>query len=98
MNIGTKVGRAKHTRVMPGGSLEQEPSSVFVGSKLEDHRGAFILDYPMSKGCVKDDQGWESMERIWEVCTHHYYYYLLHSSILPSFWSILFFFLANFHG
>ena len=68
MNIGTKVGRAKHTRVMPGGSLEQEPSSVFVGSKLEDHRGAFILDYPMSKGCVKDDQGWESMERIWEVC------------------------------
>ena len=78
VNIGTKVGRAKHTRVMPGGSLEQEPSSVFVGSKLEDHRGAFILDYPMRKGCVKDDQGWESMERIWEVRTNHFVLLLTH--------------------
>uniref|UniRef100_A0A6U0STM8 Actin n=1 Tax=Eucampia antarctica TaxID=49252 RepID=A0A6U0STM8_9STRA len=68
VNIGTKVGRAKHVRIMPGGALEQEQnSSVFVGTKLDDHRGAFLLDYPMDKGCVKDNNaGWESMERIWE--------------------------------
>jgi len=70
VNIGTKVGRAKHTRVMPGGSLEQEEqqSGVFVGSKLDDHRGAFLLEYPMDKGYVREDdsRGWESMEKIWE--------------------------------
>lgn len=66
--VGTKVGRAKHMRIMPGGALEQEqqgPSSVFVGQKLDEHRGAFVLDYPMDKGHVVDG-GWDSMERIWE--------------------------------
>jgi len=66
--VGTKVGRTKHTRVMPGGALEQEqqgPSSVFVGQKLDEHRGAFILDYPMDKGHITDG-GWDAMERIWE--------------------------------
>mmetsp|Transcript_3599 Transcript_3599/g.5229 ORF Transcript_3599/g.5229 Transcript_3599/m.5229 type:complete len:458 (-) Transcript_3599:143-1516(-) len=89
--IGTKVGRAKHTRIMPGGALEASvdeveassggttaasssgaiaggtagrPTSVFVGSKLEDHRGAFIVDYPMDKGCVVDGC-WNHMETIW---------------------------------
>ena len=54
---------------MPGGALEQEqqgPSSVFVGQKLDEHRGAFILDYPMDKGHITDG-GWDAMERIWEV-------------------------------
>jgi len=67
--VGTKVGRVKHMRIMPGGALEQEqqgPSSVFVGQKLDEHRGAFILDYPMDKGHVVDG-GWDSIERIWEV-------------------------------
>lgn len=75
--IGTKVGRAKHTRIMPGGALEQSsedaggnndssnsPTSVFVGDKLNDHRGAFIVDYPMDKGCVVDGC-WDYMETIW---------------------------------
>lgn len=82
--IGTKVGRAKHTRIMPGGALEPTvdeveassagttaavsssggPTSVFVGNKLEDHRGAFILDYPMDKGSVVDGC-WGDMETIW---------------------------------
>ena len=87
--IGTKVGRAKHTRIMPGGALEStsadetnitasssksskssssSPSSVFVGKKLDDHRGAFIIDYPMDKGCVRDgEQNWEYMELLWNV-------------------------------
>jgi hypothetical protein len=77
--IGTKVGRAKHTRIMPGGALEQSsedaggnndssnsPTSVFVGDKLNDHRGAFIVDYPMDKGCVVDGC-WDYMETIWNV-------------------------------
>eukprot|EP00567_Pseudictyota_dubia_P015392 CAMPEP_0197444576 /NCGR_PEP_ID=MMETSP1175-20131217/10024_1 /TAXON_ID=1003142 /ORGANISM="Triceratium dubium, Strain CCMP147" /LENGTH=403 /DNA_ID=CAMNT_0042975393 /DNA_START=65 /DNA_END=1276 /DNA_ORIENTATION=- len=66
--VGTKVGRTKHMRIMPGGALEQEqqgPSSVFVGQKLEEHRGAFVVEYPMDKGHVSDG-GWDSMERIWE--------------------------------
>ena len=57
---------------MPGGILEQDmastagPSSVFVGSKLDEHRGAFVLDYPMEKGHVNEG-GWDAMEKIWEV-------------------------------
>lgn len=50
---------------MPGGALEeQESSSMFVGGKLDEHRGAFLLEYPMDKGVV---QGWDGMERLWEV-------------------------------
>jgi hypothetical protein len=60
-------------RIMPGGALESEqelsgPSSVFVGQKLDEHRGAFVLEYPMDKGAVVDG-GWESMEKIWDVST-----------------------------
>ena len=69
--IATKLGRAKHMRVMPGGALEQDqeflgPSSVFIGRKLDDHRGAFVLEYPMDKGRVLDGR-WDAMERVWEV-------------------------------
>lgn len=69
--IGTKVGRTKHMRIMPGGALEIEqslsgPTSVFVGKKLDDHRGSFILEYPMDKGHVVDG-GWDAMEALWEV-------------------------------
>lgn len=68
--VGTKVGRAKHMRIMPGGALESDqgptgPSSVFVGRKLDDHRGSFILEYPMDKGHVVDG-GWDAMESLWE--------------------------------
>jgi actin-related protein len=52
---------------MPGGALEaadQDTSSVYVGSKLEDHRGAFLLEYPMDKGVIV---GWDAMEALWEV-------------------------------
>jgi centractin len=50
---------------MPGGALEQEgSSSVFVGQKLDEHRGAFVLEYPMDKGTVIH---WDAMERIWDV-------------------------------
>ena len=63
----TKVGRTKHLRIMPGGALEQEgSSSVFVGQKLDEHRGAFVLEYPMDKGTVIH---WDAMERIWDVST-----------------------------
>ncbi len=105
--IGTKVGRTKHVRVMPGGAFEggghghggdegtnagastsnesannntgkgvmnmnirkgggKSTTSVFVGKILDDHRGAFILDYPMDKGCVLDGH-WDYMEMIWNV-------------------------------
>lgn len=66
--VGTKVGRTKHMRIMPGGALESEqegPSSVFVGQKLDEHRGAFFLEYPMDKGAVVDGR-WDAMEKVWE--------------------------------
>lgn len=58
-------------RIMPGGALEADkdlsgPSSIFVGRKLDEHRGAFVLEYPMDKGHVTDN-GWDAMERLWEV-------------------------------
>lgn len=73
MVIGTKVGRTKHLRIMPGGALETEqslsssgPSSMFVGKKLDEHRGSFLLEYPMDKGHIVDG-GWDAMEALWEV-------------------------------
>lgn len=59
-------------RIMPGGALEVDkdlsgPSSIFVGRKLDEHRGAFVLEYPMDKGYVTDN-GWDAMEQLWEVC------------------------------
>jgi centractin len=54
-------------RIMPGGSLEAEQeASIFVGKKLEEHRGAFLLEHPMDKGAVVE-HGWDAMERLWEV-------------------------------
>jgi hypothetical protein len=63
-------------RIMPGGALETEqnlsgPSSIFVGKKLDEHRGSFILEYPMDKGHVVDG-GWDAMESLWEVSLSHY--------------------------
>ena len=63
-------------RIMPGGALETEqslsgPSSVFVGKKLDEHRGSFILEYPMDKGYVVDG-GWDAMESLWEVRSIRY--------------------------
>lgn len=83
MVVGTKVGRSKHQRVMPGGALEGEEqrvttsgqsrsksssgvSSYFVGRKLDEHRGAFLLEYPMERGRVVEG-GWDAMELLWEV-------------------------------
>lgn len=61
-------------RIMPGGALESEqelagPSSVFCGKKLDEHRGAFLLEYPMDKGAVVDG-GWDAMEKVWDVSYH----------------------------
>jgi len=78
ITIGTKVGRAKHQRVMPGGALEGEEkksssskssssgiTSYFVGNKLDEHRGAFLLEHPMERGAVVEG-GWDAMELLWE--------------------------------
>jgi hypothetical protein len=79
VTLGTKVGRAKHMRIMPGGALESDatqelgPSSMFVGRKLDEHRGAFVLEYPMDKGVVIDS-GWDAMECLWEVRYHYLHY------------------------
>lgn len=70
--LGTKVGRTKHMRIMPGGALESSSdesnkiSSIFVGQKLDEHRGAFYLEYPMDKGMITES-GWNAMTRLWEV-------------------------------
>ena len=50
-------------RVMPGGALESD--SIFVGQKLDEHRGAFVLEYPMDRGAVVPS-GWDGMERLWD--------------------------------
>lgn len=54
-------------RIMPGGALEPEdPNGIVVGRKLDEHRGAFYLEYPMDHGAVTEN-GWDSMERLWDV-------------------------------
>eukprot|EP00804_Cyclotella_cryptica_P026458 CCRYP_008113-RC/>CCRYP_008113-RC protein AED:0.36 eAED:0.36 QI:0/0.5/0.66/1/1/1/3/196/402 len=78
---GTRVGTAKHLRIMPGGALEGEerltsgkhsrakPSggvtSYFVGKTLDDHRGAFLLESPVERGSVVEG-GWDAMELLFE--------------------------------
>lgn len=59
------VGRPKHVRVMPGGALEG--SETILGSKVEEHRGALRIDYPMESGVVTN---WSDMERIWSYLYH----------------------------
>jgi centractin len=59
------VGRTKLTRVMPGGSLEG--ADIFIGSKVEEHRGALKLSYPMECGIV---QNWADMEKVWSYIYH----------------------------
>jgi centractin len=54
------IGRLKHRRVVPGGALDG--SEFFVGRKLEEHRGALVLSYPMEHGVVND---WTDIERVW---------------------------------
>jgi len=56
------TGRSSSSRAAAGGG----PTSVFVGSRLEEHRGAFVLEHPMENGAVVDT-GWDAMERLWEV-------------------------------
>jgi actin-related protein len=36
----------------------------FVGRKLQEHRGAFLLEHPMDNGMIKN---WDAMEVLWEV-------------------------------
>jgi centractin len=54
------VGRIKHPRVMPGGALEG--NDIFIGSKVEENRGALRIEYPIESGVV---QNWADMEKIW---------------------------------
>ena len=100
--LGTRVGRTKHMRIMPGGALEQEAesggsggtrstsaggsSSIFVGDKLDEHRGAFLLEHPMDHGAVVDTpNGWDAMERLWEV--RMYDHLLLEITSKAPYWS-----------
>lgn len=55
------VGTTKHTRMMPGGAYEG--SDVFVGNKVQHHRGLFKIQYAMEHGVVTD---WTSMHRVWQ--------------------------------
>ena len=54
------IGRVKHTRVMPGGALDG--NDIFIGSKVEEHRGAMKISYPLDNGIVNN---WADMEKIW---------------------------------
>ena len=49
-----------------GRSTASGITSYFVGRKLDEHRGAFLLHYPMERGRVVDG-GWDAMELLWEV-------------------------------
>lgn len=59
------VARPKHHRVMPGGALEG--CDLVMGSKLEEHRGALKIEYPIENGVVTN---WADMEKIWSYLYH----------------------------
>jgi hypothetical protein len=70
--LGTKVGRAKHMRIMPGGlGADQRlggPSSVFVGRKLTITVAPFTWNTPWIRVLLQEN-GWDAMERLLEVRT-----------------------------
>ncbi|MCO5613907.1 hypothetical protein L7F22_068186 [Adiantum nelumboides] len=53
------VGRAKHQRVMAGGT----DIDILMGRQAQELRGLLKIRYPMEHGIVTD---WEDMERIWQ--------------------------------
>lgn len=53
------VGRAKHQRVMAGGT----DIDILMGRQAQELRGLLKIHYPMEHGIVTD---WEDMERIWQ--------------------------------
>jgi centractin len=53
------VGRAKHQRVMAGGT----DFDILIGKRAQELRGLLKIRYPMEHGIVTD---WEDMERIWQ--------------------------------
>lgn len=55
------VGHMKHMRIMPGGEYSQ--GEVFVGNRVEKHRGLFRIKYAMEHGIVSD---WDNMHKIWK--------------------------------
>ncbi|CAN0041469.1 unnamed protein product [Pylaiella littoralis] len=57
--FASHVGRPKHKRAMIGGALDGD---VFLGKKVEEHRGVFRLTHPMEHGVVKN---WADMEKVW---------------------------------
>lgn len=58
--------RVTTTSTARGKSSSSGVSSYFVGRKLDEHRGAFYLEYPMERGRVVEG-GWGAMELLWEV-------------------------------
>ncbi|CAN0019975.1 unnamed protein product [Ectocarpus sp. 6 AP-2014] len=58
--FASHVGRPKHKRAMIGGALDG--GDVFLGKKVEEHRGVFRLTHPMEHGVVKN---WADMEKVW---------------------------------
>ena len=57
----------KSSTTLSGGKRQAGgTTSYYVGRKLDEHRGAFLLEYPMDRGKVVDG-GWDAMELLWEV-------------------------------
>ena len=56
----------KSSTTSGGKRLAGGTTSYYVGRKLDEHRGAFLLEYPMDRGKVVDG-GWDAMELLWEV-------------------------------
>jgi hypothetical protein len=63
----SKVVTSSTSTVSNVGAAAGGVHSVFLGRKLNEHRGAFYLEHPMEHGAVTPS-GWDAMERIWEVC------------------------------
>ncbi|CAI5708082.1 unnamed protein product [Peronospora destructor] len=55
------IGSTKYTRMMPGGAYEG--ADVFVGNRVQHHRGLFKIQYAMEHGIVTD---WNTMHRVWQ--------------------------------
>lgn len=60
--FSSAVGRIKHKQTSIVSSGKLDGADLFVGRKMQEHRGLLRISYPMENGIVKQ---WEDMERVW---------------------------------
>ncbi len=88
------LGKHSHPTAVPTATPTNTPSAtptavgalegndLFIGTKVEEHRGALRIDYPIEHGII---QNWSDMEKVWSHLYSEDHLLQSTSSSLPFF-------------